>query len=332
MQLSDDMRLPAGAQVWTGEPFANNNRRTVLSNFAAFWHASRSPEPSFSPHIFARRCRFVRRAQQASATLAPLLDALGDARIARSVTVRSELLTLFEAPYINVHWDAATRITSARRHLDVAARFALLNFNVEQSVCLLDLDIIGPGLHLVLDKPQFFSREGVATLNLFHENTRLFCLSFALDACGDALVAVIGGIQGRKLPAILDVYRDFTKRSHGVRPRDFIVEVFRMICAALGVTQIKAVSDLCRHHRSTYFRLPIDRQMPLDYDAIWIERGGIAIDDAWWDIPLARPDRDNIPAKKRALYRARYAMFDDLAAAMPDAVRRAVPVYQPKAL
>ena len=326
------MRLPAGVQVWTGAPFANDNRRTAMRDFTAFWHASRSPESSFSPRTFARRCRFVRRAQLAKAALAPLMDGQGGARTAPSVTVRSELLTLFEAPYINARWDAAMRIASARAHLDVAARVALLDFNIDQSVCLLDLEMIGPGFHLVIDKPPFFAREGVATLNLFHENTRLFCLSFALEARDNAMHAVIGGIQGRKLPAILDVYRDFTKRSHGVRPRDFIVEVFRMICAALGVTHIKAVSDLCRHHRSTYFCAPVDRQMPLDYDAIWVERGGVAIDDAWWDIPLIRPARDNIPAKKRALYCARYQMFDDLAAAMPEAVKRATPIYLPEAL
>jgi uncharacterized protein len=303
-----------------------------LSDFATFWRASQSPEQSTGPRTLVRRYRFVRRAEAARTVLAPLLDAPKGSLAARSVMMRPELLTLFEAPYVNAHWDAATRIAAARAHLDVAETVSLLRHDIDQSVNLMDLEAIGPGFHLVIDKPIWFAREGVATVNLFHDNTRLFCLSFAFERRGDALVGVIGGIQGRKLPAILDIYRDFTKRAHGVRPRDFIVEVFRMLCGALGVARIEAVSDLCRHHRSTFFPEPVDRPMPLDYDEIWAERGGEAMNEAFWQIPLVRPERDDIPAKKRALYRARYAMLDDLAAAMPDAVSRAEPVYRPAAL
>jgi uncharacterized protein len=301
-----------------------------VSDRARFWAAS--AEHGTGPRGLVRRMRLVRRAQAARAVLVPLMDAPAGSLAARTVSMRPELLLLFEAPYVNARWDAPTRIAAARAHLDVAETLPLLAFDIDQSVNLLDLDPIGPGFHLVIDKPPFFAREGVATINLFHDNTRLFCLSFAFERRGDALVGVIGGIQGRKLPAILDIYRDFTKRAHGVRPRDFIVEIFRMLCAALGASRIEAVSDLCRHHRSTFFPEPVDRPMPLDYDEIWAERGGVAIDEAFWEIPLVRPERDDIPAKKRALYRARYAMLDDLAAAMPNAVARAGPVYRPQAL
>jgi uncharacterized protein len=70
----------------------------------------------------------------------------------------------------------------------------------------------------------------------------------------------------------------------------------------------------------------------LYYDEIWAERGGAAMNEAWWEIPLIRPERDDIPAKKRALYRARYAMLDDLDAAMGAAVERARHVKRPEAL
>jgi uncharacterized protein len=301
-----------------------------MNDRARFWAAS--AEHGTGPRGLVRRVRFLRRAQAARAVLSPLLDAPDGSLAARTVIARPELLMLFEAPYVNAHWDASTRMAAARAHLDVAETLPLLAFDIDQSVNLMDVDVIGPGFHLVIDKPPFFAREGVATINLFHENTRLFCLSFAIEDRAGERVGVIGGIQGRKLPAILDIYRDFTKRAHGVRPRDFIVEVFRMLCGALGVIRIEAVSDLCRHHRSTFFPEPVDRPMPLNYDEIWEERGGVAVDEAWWDIPLVRPERVDIPAKKRALYRARYAMLDELAAAMGAAVGRATPVYRPEAL
>jgi uncharacterized protein len=303
-----------------------------MSDFRRFWTASAESGSGLNPRLLVRRYRFTRRAVAARHVLSPLMDAPEASLAAKTVAMRPELLLLFEAPYVNAHWDGVTRVKAARAHLDVAAGIPLLNFDIDQSINLIDLDAIGPGFHLVIDKPKWFTREGVATVNLFHDNTRLFCLSFAFERRGTALVGVIGGIQGRKLPAILDIYRDFTKRAHGVRPRDFIVEVFRMLCVALDAIRIDAVSDLCRHHRSPYFPEPVDRPMPLNYDEIWAERGGVAIDEAFWTIPLVRPERDDIPAKKRALYRARYAMLDDLAAAIPAAIARATPVYRPEAL
>jgi uncharacterized protein len=305
---------------------------TPKSDFQRFWAACAEPGQGLNPRILLRRLRFTRRAKAARGLLSPLMDAPPGSLTARSVVLRPELLMLFEAPYVNAQWDAATRIGAARQHLDVAEHIPALAFEIDESVELMTLPDIGEGFHLIIDKPKWFAREGVATVNLFHDNTRLFCLSFAIEDREEGRVGVIGGIQGRKLPAILDIYRDFTKRAHGVRPRDFIVEIFRMLARVLGATRIEAVSDLCRHHRSTFFPEPVDRPMPLDYDEIWAERGGVPIDAGWWDIPLIRPERDDIPAKKRALYRARYAMLDQLDAAMGDAVARAKPVKRPEAL
>lgn len=305
---------------------------TAKGDFARFWAVSREIGPASNPRILVRRYRFAQRAMAARQLLSPLMDAPAGSLAARSVVLRPELLMLFEAPYVNAHWDAATRIGAARRHLDVAEAIPALAFAIDESVELMDLSAIGEGFHLIIDKPKWFAREGVATINLFHANTRLFCLSFAIEDRPEGRVGVIGGIQGRKLPAILDIYRDFTKRAHGIRPRDFIVELFRMLARVLGATKIEAVSDLCRHHRSTFFPEPVDRPMPLNYDEIWAERGGAAMNEAWWEIPLIRPERDDIPAKKRALYRARYAMLDDLDAAMGAAVARARPVRRPEAL
>ena len=50
----------------------------------------------------------------------------------------------------------------------------------------------------------------------------------------------------------------------------------------------------------------------VDYDAIFAESGGQLKD--YWELPL-EIDRnlDEVPSKKRSMYRKRYAMLDDLA-------------------
>ena len=273
----------------------------------------------------------MNRARVASNLLAPLLFAPTGTLAARTVRQRPELLTLHEGPYINADWNAHTRVANARAHLDVAETIPALSFDADQSIELVNLPFGDGEYHLVIDKPQWFTREGVAALNLFWRRHRIFTLSFAFERSGSDLIAMIGGIQGRKLPQILDLYRSFTKAAHGMRPRDFIIEAFRVFCRAHGVRRIEAVSDNCRHHRSSYFKLPANRSLPFNYDEVWTERGGIPIDNAFWDIPITQQRRDDVPARKRALYRERYAYLDALDVAITRGVATARPLYRPVA-
>ena len=57
-------------------------------------------------------------------------------------------------------------------------------------------------------------------------------------------------------------------------------------------------------------RLFKDSHYVVDYDAIFAESGGQLKD--YWELPL-EIDRnlDNVPSKKRSMYRKRYAMLDD---------------------
>jgi uncharacterized protein VirK/YbjX len=52
----------------------------------------------------------------------------------------------------------------------------------------------------------------------------------------------------------------------------------------------------------------------LSYDEVWLERGGVNRGDGFFSIPLAKSRRlpDAIPAKKRAMYSARYMMLDEI--------------------
>ena len=69
-------------------------------------------------------------------------------------------------------------------------------------------------------------------------------------------------------PNILDRYRIFTKAT-GMRPRDFLIEVFKMFCRALDVSEIRAVSNLNHPQRQKV------SDIKLSYDQVWRERGGV---------------------------------------------------------
>ncbi|MBX9625128.1 MAG: VirK/YbjX family protein, partial [Gemmataceae bacterium] len=187
---------------------------------------------------------------------------------------------------------------------------------------LVDLGDHLPGLRMVLDRPNWFTREGQLALNLFTGPTRVFTLAFALRLEPD-LTAYVGALQGRSLDGVLDTYRELTRALHDMRPRDFLVEVFRALGRAVGVRRILAVSDACRHHRSPYFRgKSVDGS--LNYDEVWRERGGRPLGDGFFELPVeaGRRAADEIPARKRSMYRKRYALLDRIEAELAVAVGR----------
>jgi uncharacterized protein VirK/YbjX len=175
----------------------------------------------------------------------------------------------------------------------------------------LDLSDVRAGLRLVVDQPKWFMREGGLSLNLFVGCTRFYTLAFSFASHGNKIEAFIGAIQGRDLDGAPEEYRVLTKAAHGMRPRDFLIELFRILCRSAGVSTIFAVADQYRHHRHSYFASNKQKQLN-NYDEIWRDRGGIQIDDLQFELPLTLPRRDSelIPTKKRAMYRRRYAMLD----------------------
>jgi uncharacterized protein VirK/YbjX len=106
-----------------------------------------------------------------------------------------------------------------------------------------------------------------------------------------------------------------------MRPRDFLVEAFKMFCKAIGVNEIRAVSDGNHPQRQAV------TDIKLSYDEIWIERGGRRGDAGFFVLPVAASRRANteIPAKKKGMYASRYLMLDAVEAELLAALRATHP-------
>lgn len=117
-----------------------------------------------------------------------------------------------------------------------------------------------------------------------------------------------------------------------MRPRDLLIEVFRMVCRLNSVVQIYAVRDAHRHHRSSYFGKDVMRSLPLNYDEAWQDRGATEIVDGFAVLPVARSDRREaeIPARKRSLYRKRYMLLDTIEQSLVEQWSQAVSFVQPQ--
>lgn len=221
-------------------------------------------------------------------------------------------------PYLCATWgtpERLDRIVAHYRELDRLGPPFL--FGVEEKLILAELEEIYPDLRIVLDQPGWFMREGGLALNLFVGDFRAYSLAFALGRSEDGhLHCRIGAIQGRNTAAALDLYKELTKATHGLRPRDLLVEICRMLCRHWGVRQLLAVRDSSRHHRHPFFAGK--EVAPQDYDAIWQDRGGVPQDADFYCLPVEADRRldEEIKPNKRSLYRRRYRFLDELEANM----------------
>lgn len=251
-------------------------------------------------------------------SLKPLCEAREGSALADFVAARPECWSMVLAPYVVATWAAPLRFRRIVDHCSTVERLGpLMNFPQEAFVDLVSLEEIGPDYRLVLDHPRWLLRDGQMALSIWEGADRLFSLSFCLSSQDGALIAYVGGVQGRKEEGVLERYRRFTKLSEGVRPSDMIAELFRMLCVAMGVTRVLAVSDATRHQVSSYCQArPGANAAKFSYDEFWGARGAERTADGFFDVLLSprRRSAEEVRVNKRAMYRRRYAAMDSIEA------------------
>jgi uncharacterized protein VirK/YbjX len=251
----------------------------------------------------------------------PLLIAPQGGALQRLVRDRPELWGSVMIPYLSRAWSVKTRFARIVDHCRTIERLGP-DFDMAQDaeVEILDLSQLGSGYRVVLDQTRWMLRDGQLVLNLMHGDERLFSMAFCLSSSSGRTIAYVGALQGRQEEGVLDTYREFTKLAHGLRPRDFTIDVFRLLCQAIGVTQILAVSDKTR--TAGVARISTKAQfekVKLSYDEAWREKGGVLGQDGFFELPVAPARRSEAEmGKKRAMYRKRYDMLDLIQAALAD--------------
>ncbi|WP_025754147.1 MULTISPECIES: VirK/YbjX family protein [unclassified Pseudomonas] len=269
----------------------------------------------------------VRQWPELNAFMQRMTAALGQQGLQR---LGVDCIGVVQWPYLSKCWEAPQRLEVVASHFEVlAGQFpALLLLGRDESLTLCELASYSPGCRLVLDRPIWFKREGELVLNLFQGDLRVASLAFSLCRDQGGLSMFIGAVQGIHKgidsDTSLAIYRDLTKDFEGLRPRSLLLEALKCLARMLGVAHLYAVSDACRHHRHPYFGSDKAQDLAANYDVIWQENGATASNrDDFFAIPLAPAQRaeQDIPAKKRAMYRRRQALLDDvfirLQAALP---------------
>jgi uncharacterized protein VirK/YbjX len=223
-------------------------------------------------------------------------------------------------PYVNSRWTFNERMTAIENHyLLVKHKVPFLGLSTDASLDVTELDLGGEKLRIVLDRPEWMRGEGELGLSLFYGIDRIYTAMFLLQESDGKLQIIVGNVQGdgRDRAAL---YKEFTKTLFGMRPRDFLVHVMKVLGEDIGCSEILGISD--DRHRSAHWLTKAKKVST--YDAIWVEHGGVKDPKSGlFRIPAhfsRRPDAD-VPANKRAQYRRRYQLMDELQAKIREATR-----------
>jgi uncharacterized protein VirK/YbjX len=260
-------------------------------------------------NLFRRQLMWLRELRSWHRAETPALQAI--------VRRRPSIVCAVSRPYINTAWHSARRLAVIREHYTLlSGALKVLDFDPAGRLTLAGLPLHAGKLDLVIDMPEWFAHEGELALNLFWNGRRIYSLVFSLGQDEGRLTAYVGALQGLRGSEARPIYRDLTHALHGLRPRELLLAVFRMLCGRIGVERVLAVSDHRRPSGSAYFATRTE--VFTSYDAVWLAHGGHQGREGFFDLPLtlARRGSDSMPGRKRAQYRRRYEMLDDLDAAV----------------
>ena len=262
--------------------------------------------------ILKRRFSYISKAARLIDSLQVFMQPRQGSPLQRAMALHPELVGVVIWPFTCSSWDAKTCLQRIDQHFRVIETMnANLDFPCNDALTLLDLSDVATNLRVVLDQPKWFMREGLFVINLFALDARIYSLAFSFAFEDDMKIATIGAIQGVDTEGILDDYKDLTKALHGMRPRDFLVEVFRIFCRCVGVSRIYAVDDAKRQHRSSYFGEAKSETLFMSYNDIWTERGGVQDSEDFFVLAMDTPMKslEEVASKKRAMYRRRYELL-----------------------
>lgn len=284
--------------------------------FARVLKAANHTYPLSCPQSLWLRLRFIKHVIMHHQELRSFVSNIENLSYSSLFDHKIPVLGAVEWPYIHKDWPVNKRFSVIQQHYEIIRNLPeILNVSDGNPKTLVNLHGYSPNTAIVLDKAQWFVREGEIVLNLFKDESRVMSIAFTLSSENGELLMYIGAIQGLHADEhSLEKIKTLTKDLEGARPRDFLVEVLRIIAQNIGVSKILAISDSFRHHRHAYFANYHANTLKTNYDEIWLEQCGVAYSKDFYMIPLSKPRKNlaEVSANKRAMYRRRYELFDDI--------------------
>lgn len=159
------------------------------------------------------------------------------------------------------------------------------------------------------------NKEGEITLMLANEQQQTLALiTFSLFYYQKQKTLFIGGLQGADPETPHSEIQTTTKACHGLFPKRLVLEATCCLAELMGITQIIAVGNATHIYQNWRYRAKKKDKLHADYDNFWISLGGKPCAEGHFSLParIARKPLEDIASKKRAEYRRRYQLLEQL--------------------
>ena len=170
-----------------------------------------------------------------------------------------------------------------------------------------------PDWHAVLNFVAGQRKEGLESLIMYYKGVSLYQIMFWFqkDKNGnDALF--IGAIQGANTANATELIKETTKFAERYRTKNLALYMLRAVARSLNISDIYAVSN-AGYYANNHIRT--DRKLKTDFGVFWAETGGEeTADKRFYKLPPVEPRKtvEEIPTRKRAVYRRRFAFLDKI--------------------
>ena len=176
---------------------------------------------------------------------------------------------------------------------------------------------------LLMDAGQ--RKEGCLSVVLTCEENAFYQVIFWINRDKNGNEAMyIGAMQGPNLDEARDVVKRMTKWAHGYRTKNLILYMTQAVARSLGLKKIYAVSNY-GYYANNHVRS--DRKLKTNFGDFWLEAGGVETRDRrFYELPLveSRKTMEEVPTRKRAVYRRRFAFLDEVDAEIKATMKKAL--------
>lgn len=182
---------------------------------------------------------------------------------------------------------------------------------------LWEMDAGGEKLSCVLHYHPGQRKEGVLSLMLVLGERTLYQMMFWIMKNQDeAWSLYIGAMQGPNMNHAKEIIKQITKKCHSYRTKNLIFFMTQAFARGLGIGHIYAVTNE-GYYANNHVRR--DRKLKTSFSDFWREVGGWETKDPRFDeLPIVekRKSMDEISTHKRAVYRRRFALLDEIDATL----------------
>lgn len=213
--------------------------------------------------------------------------------------------------YVNRQFNKQERLEVMLRDLDKLKTLFEHNSSMSFKVKIAQID---DSLSLVLGANPGDMKEGFLAFTLYNENQEIlynFSFSFLED---NALV--ITSTQGPSLEDAKEVMRKLTKQMHGLRPQQFAIWMMQTLAQQLQIESLFGIAQ----NQQVKVRVALKKRIQINYDDTWPQYEGVLSKEGYWKLPLVSEQKkiEDVASKKRAMYRRRYAMQEQIAQSLQE--------------